>query len=92
MCPNNGVKKLHCVCAVSAVVMLAIALLGLGAAVPSFAQSATTTLLGTVTDRNGGAVSKAQVTATIVDTNLTRTVPTICRPCNACFTAGAVAV
>ena len=76
MCPYEGVKKLHRTYAVSAVVILVLALLGLGTAAPSLAQSATTTLLGTVTDKSGAVVSKAQVTATNVDTNLTRTVPT----------------
>src|SRR3984885_3221972 len=76
MCPNEGVKKLRRVWAVSVVLVIALALLGLGAALPSLAQSATTTLLGTVTDKSGAAVSKAQVTATNVDTNLARTVPT----------------
>ena len=73
---KEGVKQLHRVCAAAVVFVIAFALLGLGVATPSFAQSPTTTLLGTVTDKNGGIVSKAQVTATNVDTNLTRTVPT----------------
>jgi hypothetical protein len=76
MCPNEGVRKLHRVFAVSTVAILALVLLGLGAAAPSFAQSATTTLLGIVTDKSGAVVSKAQVTATNVDTNQARTVST----------------
>src|SRR5882724_12747836 len=72
---TQGLKATHRVCA-AALLVLAFGLLGLGVAAPSFAQSATTTLLGSVTDKNGGVISKAQVTATNVDTNLARTVPT----------------
>ena len=70
------VNKLYRGGAAAIALILAIALLGLGVASPSFAQSPTTTLLGTVTDKEGGVVSKAQVTATNVDTNFTRTAPT----------------
>ena len=70
------VNRAHRVCATWVVLVIALALLGLGVAAPSYAQSATTTLLGTVSDKNGGVVSKAQVTATNVDTNQARTVST----------------
>src|SRR6266404_368863 len=39
------------------------------------AQTTTTTIVGTVTDQSGATISNAQVTATNVATNLTRTVP-----------------
>ena len=73
---KEGVKRLHRVCAAAIVFVVALVVFGLGVAVPSFAQSPTTTLLGTVADKNGGVISKAQVTATNVDTNQARTVPT----------------
>jgi hypothetical protein len=70
------VSRLRRFCTNSVVLAFALALLSLGVAAPSFAQSPTTTLLGTVTDKNGGAISKASVTATNIDTNLERTVTT----------------
>jgi hypothetical protein len=73
---KEGVNGVHRVFKAAVVLVIALASLGLGVAAPSFAQSPTTTLIGTVTDKNGGVVSKAQVTATNIDTNLARTVPT----------------
>jgi hypothetical protein len=76
MFQKEVVDRMHRFCAKSAVLVIALALFGLGVAAPSFAQSPTTILLGTVTDKNGGGVANAQVTATNIDTNLVRTAPT----------------
>jgi hypothetical protein len=73
---NEPVKRMYRFSATSIVLGFALALLGLGAAAPSFGQSPTTSLIGIVKDKNGGAISKAQVTGTNIDTNLSRTVPT----------------
>jgi hypothetical protein len=76
MLHGEVVKRMHRFWFASVVVVLALGLAGLGVAAPVFAQSPTTTLLGTVTDKNGGAVGKATVTATNIDTNLQRSGPT----------------
>jgi hypothetical protein len=54
----------------------AIALVLCVAATPAGAQGSTGTILGVVTDASGGAVPGALVTATNLDTQFTRSVPT----------------
>jgi hypothetical protein len=76
MFDREVVKRKQRYYATSMVLAFTLTLLGLGVGAPSFAQSPTTTLLGKVKDKDGGTVSKAQVTATNIDTNLSRTVPT----------------
>ena len=46
------------------------------APIPSFAQTITATIAGTVTDPNGAVVPGATVTATSIDTSLVKTATT----------------
>jgi Carboxypeptidase regulatory-like domain len=55
---------------------LVMASILLGAAIPSFAQAPTGTILGVVKDASGGSISGATVTAVDTETGLTRTLTT----------------
>src|SRR5882724_5031507 len=68
---NSGLITL---CRLTTAVLLATVLLGLSQ--PARGQAVNATLLGTVNDSSGAAVSSAKVTITETKTGITRTSPT----------------